>query len=655
MAAPVDMLRGGNVARLTEIAKFAIGSKEATGDERAEISVGAGRIGMIDGKVVKFNTHIGERFFGPKADKNMRESCNQLRERLIEITSGMNVSKKTLDAIRRKLGLKEDGRSLADAPLLSRKDVASVINMINDDKGIDIWSNLRIADVEAIASKDLDTTFGTVRAEAEKGTKKGIETVLDVRGLMGEDGTKNILNNLVKNATLYIKDGAKYPPFDLTCRDMHRGTVVKLGDCILDSQIFADSDTPTEKNRQDTGDAFREYFGGDADFADFASRVANQLAHTSIEGAFSKSIEPRHLGQRADLQQTVSLSRQEDGSFLMTTDVAYCPETITKDTSDPQSPKLTVNPKQSFVKLSYECKLTKLADGQEGDDVIKVGNSSFRLSVDPLKVRTDARIVAVPERPPSREPTIVKVQGKDMERYEQHGLLGTRFADSYALLLAAQVNREVANGRVNFEQVRIDVVRDTEIRFGGTEKALKTTDLMGKTTDQVSKSVGEKFARHFPGDPDFATCISCFANQTFCNAAELAEADANGMLDKDKGAPTPKWNQFGGNIAGAAGRQVIEIGAVTGNSVVIKATRVYTPQLVTRDGGSEVSMVDTKSSPVTAEFSIRVTKLGEGDASDDKNVVKVGNSRFRIEVDPCECRINAQFVAKRVQRSRPHG
>ncbi len=163
----IDIRGLGNEAALAQIAKLAYGSGAS---ERT--AGGKGNIGLLDGRVVKFNTHFRER--GGKPSAEMRASCDALRTKLSEIATAMlaaapNASpkaqdrlEKTLASVRRALGMDADGNQVETQKLLDRAVVAKVMNAIRDATGFDVWQELRAGDAQALSSKGLDTTFARV-------------------------------------------------------------------------------------------------------------------------------------------------------------------------------------------------------------------------------------------------------------------------------------------------------------------------------------------------------------------------------------------------------------------------------------------------------------------------------------------------------------
>ncbi len=183
----IDIRGLGNEAALAQIARLAYGSGSSEG-----IGGGRGNIGLLDGRVVKFNTHWRER--GGTASAEMRASCNELRAKLSEIATAMlsaspNASErerasldKALAKVRSQLGMDATGHEVATTKLLDRKVVAKVLNVIRDAKNVDVWQELRNGDAASLASKGVDTTFATV----SEGVRIADEVKAAVQGALGE-------------------------------------------------------------------------------------------------------------------------------------------------------------------------------------------------------------------------------------------------------------------------------------------------------------------------------------------------------------------------------------------------------------------------------------------------------------------------------------
>ena len=152
----IDIRGLGDQEALAQIAKLAYGSGRTE-----KTSGGKGNIGILDGRVVKFNTHWRERGGTPSAE--MRASCDALRAQLSGIATAMLAAQpdadaaarakldKALASVRRELGMDAEGQQVATPRLLDRKVVAKVINTIGQATGFDAWEQLRAGDARAFS------------------------------------------------------------------------------------------------------------------------------------------------------------------------------------------------------------------------------------------------------------------------------------------------------------------------------------------------------------------------------------------------------------------------------------------------------------------------------------------------------------------------
>lgn len=123
---------------LMEAARLSYGANQS--DPRKG---GAGRMGALlrpDGtaRIIKFNTHWTERWFGPSTSEvpGMIESANALRRILVDIAFSAGLSDAEIQTIRTRLGLA--GSSTSSDELLDRKAVASVVTMIGGER---VWED----------------------------------------------------------------------------------------------------------------------------------------------------------------------------------------------------------------------------------------------------------------------------------------------------------------------------------------------------------------------------------------------------------------------------------------------------------------------------------------------------------------------------------
>lgn len=131
-------------------------------------SGGAGSIGMIGGKPVKFNTHWKER--GGKVSPEMLKSSNELREALGNAARTVGIKGAQLIGIYKLLGLGGDGKiGGTNKDLLSRKTVAKALAEIDRQRNVSSFDG-----VQARGSKGVRTTF-SARYLAVASEKLGVE------------------------------------------------------------------------------------------------------------------------------------------------------------------------------------------------------------------------------------------------------------------------------------------------------------------------------------------------------------------------------------------------------------------------------------------------------------------------------------------------
>ncbi len=225
----IDIRGLGNEAALSQIAKMAYGSGAFE-----KTSGGKGNIGILDGRVVKFNTHWLER--GGTPSDEMRASCDALRLKLSGIATSMlaaspNASpeareglEKALANVRRDLGLDATGEQVATNSLLDRKVVAKVLNAIRDATGFDAWQELRAGDADALSSKGVKTTFARVGYDVfvAETVRHNVQGAVDAIAHPA-DGKAGVV--LGEKATKFLMD-----LIERDVRDPNRRTGVNLGD-----------------------------------------------------------------------------------------------------------------------------------------------------------------------------------------------------------------------------------------------------------------------------------------------------------------------------------------------------------------------------------------------------------------------------------------
>ncbi len=224
--------------RLIEVANMAYGSGRSEGAKGGE-----GNIGILNGQVVKFNTHWSERR-GEVTD-DMRASCNQLRKELVTIAYEMlNIVDKgprnTLDdmsvhlmrrdafeSICKDLGVSTDGKTIEAKGLLDRKVVAKVISQLSGaiNKNWNLFSNAE-NNADTLTSKGINTRFSAVQDRTEPQSvptevqtkraymnkeffspgavnKQGLFDHVDTR-LQGSETCKTIMKDLIAKSSVPV-------------------------------------------------------------------------------------------------------------------------------------------------------------------------------------------------------------------------------------------------------------------------------------------------------------------------------------------------------------------------------------------------------------------------------------------------------------------
>lgn len=148
---------------LVEIARMAYGLHEGEAG-------GRGHLGVLNGpdgpRIIKFNTHRGTE----TGDASAIASSNALRAMLADIANGAGLDAAAIAAIRQKLGLASEPGQMAERSLLSRTVVADVVGMIG---GRAVWNEVKATYTKAAYRSDDDTSFATVKANAERGVDSG--------------------------------------------------------------------------------------------------------------------------------------------------------------------------------------------------------------------------------------------------------------------------------------------------------------------------------------------------------------------------------------------------------------------------------------------------------------------------------------------------
>ena len=117
---------GENMKSLRDIASMAYDTEDGTGAQGGE-----GRIGMIGGRVVKYNTHLNERLFGTRKSQEMIDGANALRNELVRIAADkFGAGDEAVVRIKQLLGWNGGAEPKS---LLDRKIVAQVVSRLLDD------------------------------------------------------------------------------------------------------------------------------------------------------------------------------------------------------------------------------------------------------------------------------------------------------------------------------------------------------------------------------------------------------------------------------------------------------------------------------------------------------------------------------------------
>ena len=111
---------------LRDIASMAYDTEGGTGAQGGE-----GRIGMIGGRVVKYNTHRSERLFGTWKSQEMIDGANAVRDELLRIATEKYKGQDTINAVKSWLGWKGKDKPTS---LLDRKIVAQVVTWLLDNE-----------------------------------------------------------------------------------------------------------------------------------------------------------------------------------------------------------------------------------------------------------------------------------------------------------------------------------------------------------------------------------------------------------------------------------------------------------------------------------------------------------------------------------------
>ena len=205
----VSEFKGEFYDQLKAIGQLAYGHGIGEGDKG-----GKGNIGLVGGKVIKFNTKLGERKnldVNSVDYANMRECCDALRNKLYEMANDEAVVKNLdMDKVMEKLGMEKDDASLAggvkvkeDAGLLDRTNTADVLKMLFEAKHKNdieiqetldgIWSGHRktIGSSVAVFKTAVEEYNKQAPQELENEFNKDVRTAVERSLIRDTDGNIN--------------------------------------------------------------------------------------------------------------------------------------------------------------------------------------------------------------------------------------------------------------------------------------------------------------------------------------------------------------------------------------------------------------------------------------------------------------------------------
>lgn len=121
----------------------------------------AGQIGLLGDRVIKFNTHIGERLSSKSGKKEqIVASCNALRRQMYELLDEVLDDEALCAKLKKQLG------ACGSKEPLERSVVASVIKQVGKKRSVDLQPEAYT--LKMYASKDKDTSFASFLAEEQK-------------------------------------------------------------------------------------------------------------------------------------------------------------------------------------------------------------------------------------------------------------------------------------------------------------------------------------------------------------------------------------------------------------------------------------------------------------------------------------------------------
>lgn len=154
---------------LKNVALMAADHTEA-GKSLEKMSGGSGRIGILNGRVIKFNTHVGERLLGPSANEEMYNACNELRRNLLDASMALiGDNSRAIAKIKSLLNISQDGNRMPQKQLLDRSVAMKVLKEISKNSGFNAVSDLSSDDIRGVSSRDaggnkIGSTFDAKKA-----------------------------------------------------------------------------------------------------------------------------------------------------------------------------------------------------------------------------------------------------------------------------------------------------------------------------------------------------------------------------------------------------------------------------------------------------------------------------------------------------------
>ena len=161
-----------NAAALQSIARMAYGSGVFERTHGGKGNIGALTDGDGNLRVIKFNTHAGERV-GP-ATADQIAASNNLRTQLLALADNYQISAENLTKLKKLLAVGENNEIREGAPLMTRKIAAKAVKLIDADV---FKAALKGVDPKQLASGKRVTTI----TEAVKGDYQGAVEADDVK------------------------------------------------------------------------------------------------------------------------------------------------------------------------------------------------------------------------------------------------------------------------------------------------------------------------------------------------------------------------------------------------------------------------------------------------------------------------------------------